>query len=80
MTGAANVWRRRSREMANDLPLYQRRRDPTPGELSGIPWLQVLAPHERDRAARELTVGDALPDTGIGFRGASADMAQVEGM
>ena len=47
--------------MAKDLPLYQRRRDPTPGELAGIPWLRVLGPGDRDRAARELTVGDALP-------------------
>ena len=47
--------------MAKDLPLHQRRRDPTPGELAGIPWLRVLDPDERDRAARGLTVGDALP-------------------
>ena len=46
--------------MANELPLYQRRRDPTAGELAGIPWLRMLGPDERDRAARELTVGDAL--------------------
>ncbi len=47
--------------MAEKVPLYQRRRDPTPGELAGIPWLRVLPPGERDRAARDVTVGDALP-------------------
>ncbi|MDQ6881699.1 MAG: Crp/Fnr family transcriptional regulator [Pseudomonadota bacterium] len=47
--------------MANDIPLHQRRRDPTPGELAGIPWLRVLQPGERDRAAHDVTVGDALP-------------------
>jgi CRP/FNR family cyclic AMP-dependent transcriptional regulator len=47
--------------MANNVPLYERRRDPTPGELAGIPWLRVLAPAERERAAREVTVANALP-------------------
>ena len=37
--------------------------------------IQVLA-----YECRLATIGDTLPDSGIGFRGASADMAQVEGM
>jgi CRP/FNR family transcriptional regulator, cyclic AMP receptor protein len=47
--------------MTADLPLHQRRRDPTAAELAGIPWLQVLQPVEYERAAGHLTVGDALP-------------------
>lgn len=46
--------------MASDLTLHQRRRDPTPGELAGIPWLQVLQPRERDMAVPHIKVGDAL--------------------
>jgi CRP/FNR family cyclic AMP-dependent transcriptional regulator len=53
--------RARSTRMANEIPLYQRRRDPTRAELAGIPWLRVLEPHERERAAAQVTVGDALP-------------------
>jgi hypothetical protein len=26
--------------MAAEIPLYQRKRDPTPAELAGIPWLR----------------------------------------
>jgi CRP/FNR family cyclic AMP-dependent transcriptional regulator len=47
--------------MAFDVPLYQRKRDPTPAELAGIPWLVKLDARERERAASQLTVGDALP-------------------
>jgi CRP/FNR family cyclic AMP-dependent transcriptional regulator len=47
--------------MSAELTLHQRRRDPTPEELAGIPWLKVLRPDEYERAARELTVTDALP-------------------
>ena len=47
--------------MANEIPLYQRKRDPTPAELAGIPWLRSLEPRERERAASYVTVGDALP-------------------
>ncbi len=47
--------------MATQSPLYQRRRDPTPAELAGIPWLRALEPRERSRAVAEVTVGDALP-------------------
>jgi CRP-like cAMP-binding protein len=41
--------------------LHQRRRPPTPTELSGIPWLGLLLPAERDRAVVELVVSQALP-------------------
>ena len=43
-----------------DLTLHQRRRDPTPTELAGIPWLAVLQPAEREVAVRHIKVGDAL--------------------
>lgn len=46
--------------MASDLTLHQRRRDPTPGELAGIPWLHVLQPREREMAVPHIKVGDAL--------------------
>ncbi|HET6829354.1 MAG TPA: Crp/Fnr family transcriptional regulator [Ramlibacter sp.] len=47
--------------MATDLSLHQRRREPTPEELAGIPWLRVLLPAEREQAASHIKVGDALP-------------------
>jgi CRP-like cAMP-binding protein len=47
--------------MASELTLHQRRRKPTPSELAGIPWLDVLQPREREMAVRSITVGDALP-------------------
>jgi len=47
--------------MSKELPLHQRRRDPSAAELAGIPWLQALQPAEYERAASHLTVGDALP-------------------
>ena len=47
--------------MTADIPLHQRRRDPTPAELAGIPWLKVLAADEYQRAASHIKVGDALP-------------------
>ena len=47
--------------MASELTLHQRRRDPTAQELAGIPWLAVLAPVERQRAAAAITVADASP-------------------
>jgi CRP/FNR family transcriptional regulator, cyclic AMP receptor protein len=46
--------------MSTDLTLHQRRRDPTPAELAGIPWLKVLDAQEHERAVRDLKVGDAL--------------------
>lgn len=42
-------------------PLHQRRRAPTAAELAGIPWLDCLQPHERERAQGALSVGDAQP-------------------
>jgi CRP-like cAMP-binding protein len=45
----------------SELTLHQRRRDPTPSELAGIPWLQVLQPREREVALSNIKVGDALP-------------------
>jgi len=47
--------------MASELTLHQRRRDPTAQELAGIPWLAVLAPVQRQRAAAAITVADASP-------------------
>jgi CRP-like cAMP-binding protein len=47
--------------MAHELTLHQRRRDPTPAELAGIPWLAVLQPSERDMAVRHIKVSDAQP-------------------
>ena len=47
--------------MTTEPSLHQRRRDPTPTELAGIPWLQALQPAEYERAAGHLTVGDAQP-------------------
>ena len=47
--------------MASEVSLHQRRRDPKPEELAGIPWLHVLQPAERERAVAEIKVGDALP-------------------
>jgi CRP-like cAMP-binding protein len=43
------------------LSLHQRRRPPTAGELAGIPWLRLLTPDVAERAARDITVGDARP-------------------
>lgn len=47
--------------MAHDLTLHQRRRDPTPQELAGIPWLKVLRREEHDAAASHIKVSDAQP-------------------
>src|SRR3954469_3184902 len=43
-----------------ELTLHQRRREPTPQELAGIPWLALLRPEERERAAADIKVGGAL--------------------
>src|SRR5438552_152853 len=45
--------------MSHDLTLHQRRREPTAGELAGIPWLNVLRPEEYHAAASQIKVGDA---------------------
>src|SRR3990167_9116473 len=47
--------------MSTDLTLHQRRRPPTTDELRGIPWLRLLQPEERARAAAALLVGEAAP-------------------
>ncbi|RYX96474.1 MAG: Crp/Fnr family transcriptional regulator [Comamonadaceae bacterium] len=47
--------------MAHDVPLHKRRRAPLPGELAGIPWLDLLQPRERELAVAELQWVDALP-------------------
>ncbi|HEX7888903.1 MAG TPA: Crp/Fnr family transcriptional regulator [Ramlibacter sp.] len=47
--------------MPAELTLHQRRRDPTPAELAGIPWLAALQAHERAVAMQDIKVGDALP-------------------
>jgi CRP-like cAMP-binding protein len=43
------------------LPLHQRKRSPTAGELAGIPWLRHLEPAAYERAVSHITVGDAHP-------------------
>jgi CRP-like cAMP-binding protein len=45
--------------MNQELSLHHRRRQPTPDELAGIPWLPLLQPVERERAVAALLVGDA---------------------
>ncbi|HVZ44144.1 MAG TPA: Crp/Fnr family transcriptional regulator [Ramlibacter sp.] len=47
--------------MPTELSLHQRRRDPAPNELAGIPWLPVLRREERERIVGDIKVGDALP-------------------
>jgi len=45
--------------MLTDKPLQIHRRPATPAELSGIPWLGLLSPVEKDMAIAALRVGDA---------------------
>ena len=47
--------------MATDLPLHQRRRPLTEAELFAIPWMRLLSQDERERAATDLKVADAIP-------------------
>jgi CRP-like cAMP-binding protein len=47
--------------MTAPLSLHQRRRQPDPAELAGIPWLAVLQPEEYQWAAPQISVGDAQP-------------------
>jgi CRP-like cAMP-binding protein len=47
--------------MTAELSLHQRRRNPTPQELAGIPWLKVLRPEEYHAAASQIKVSDAQP-------------------
>jgi len=46
--------------MTPDLTLHQRRRDPTPQELFGIPWLKVLSAEHHPRAVSQVKVSDAM--------------------
>ncbi|MCX7240249.1 MAG: Crp/Fnr family transcriptional regulator [Burkholderiales bacterium] len=45
--------------MFTDSPLHQRRRPLTEREISTIPWMALLAEHERERAIDDLRVTDA---------------------
>ena len=45
--------------MTSRTTLYQRRRLATPEEIAGIPWMQLLQPHERERAVAGLQVTEA---------------------
>ena len=45
--------------MSSDLTLHQRRRVPSPDELTGIPWLPLLLPQDRARAVASLQVSNA---------------------
>jgi CRP-like cAMP-binding protein len=47
--------------MATENPLHQRRRPLTEPELSGIPWLHLLLPPERERAVDDLRVTEVAP-------------------
>ena len=47
--------------MSNPSALHQRRRHLTKTELDAVAWMQWLAPHERERAAQDLKIADALP-------------------
>jgi CRP-like cAMP-binding protein len=46
--------------MSKDHSLHQRRRSPSPQELEGIPWLNLLTPTEREKAIGHIVVGDAV--------------------
>jgi CRP/FNR family transcriptional regulator, cyclic AMP receptor protein len=41
--------------------ILQRRRTLTPAELNAIPWMHLLSPAERQRAASDLKISEALP-------------------
>jgi len=47
--------------MTTVLSLLQRRREPEPAELAGIPWLKVLEPADYEQAAAQVSVADAMP-------------------
>ena len=46
--------------MSKDHSLHQRRRSPSPQELEGIPWLNLLTSAEREKAIGHIVVGDAV--------------------
>ena len=47
--------------MQSESSIYQRRRVLTAPELDAIPWLQLLSPHERERAIDDLKIAEANP-------------------
>ena len=47
--------------MSPEPSLFHRRRRLTTAELDVIPWLQRLLPAERERAAEDLQIADAVP-------------------
>ena len=47
--------------MSTDSPLHQRRRPLTEAELLTSPWMRLLSVDERERAATDLKVADAVP-------------------
>jgi CRP-like cAMP-binding protein len=47
--------------MSQQPSVYQRRRAPTAGELSHIPWLKLLTESERQRIVSQLVVSDPMP-------------------
>jgi CRP-like cAMP-binding protein len=47
--------------MLTDTSLHQRRRPLSTSELNAIPWIQLLAPAERERAVDDLRIADASP-------------------
>ena len=47
--------------MLTDSSLHQRRRPLTEPELDAIPWIHLLAPHERERVTDDLKIADASP-------------------
>jgi CRP/FNR family cyclic AMP-dependent transcriptional regulator len=47
--------------MSSDSSLHQRRRPLTAAELGTIPWLERLAPLDRERAVDDLKIADASP-------------------
>jgi CRP/FNR family cyclic AMP-dependent transcriptional regulator len=47
--------------MPPEVTLHQRRRDPTPAEVAGIPWFNALLPQERAQVLPTIKVSDAQP-------------------
>jgi CRP/FNR family transcriptional regulator, cyclic AMP receptor protein len=47
--------------MTQPLSLHQRRREPSPAELDGIPWLKVLQKDEYLQVSSRISVADAQP-------------------
>lgn len=47
--------------MTQKASLFQRRRPLTEAEMNVIPWIKLLSSDERDRAAEDLKITDAMP-------------------